>query len=224
LSTPLRVLIVDDQEDDALLVLRELRRANYDPTYEWVYTEEAMSEALERGGWEIVLCDHGMPKFNSLRALQVLREKGLDLPFIIVSGTIGEDIAVAAMKAGAGDYVMKGNLVRLNPAVERELREAEVRRARRKAEDGELRLHRELEEKHRQLEQRITELTAVNRLFQDHLAQRFAAVQAYRDFLEGLQRLLKEMSALVERAQSQPIPDLQDAPGLDPEVGSTHAE
>jgi class 3 adenylate cyclase len=160
LSTPLRVLIVDDQEDDAMLMLRELRRANYDPTYERVDTAEAMSAVLEKGGWELVLCDHGMPKFNSFSALKLLHEKGLDLPFIIVSGSIGEDMAVAAMKSGAHDFVLKGNLVRLGAAVERELREVEVRRAYKKAEEEERRLHQELEEAYRQLDRRVREITA----------------------------------------------------------------
>lgn len=160
MSTPLRVLIVEDQEDDAGLMLRELRRANYDPAYQRVDTEEAMSGALEKGGWELVLCDHAMPHFNSLGALKLLHEKGLDLPFIIVSGSIGEDVAVAAMKSGAHDYILKGNLARLGAAVERELREAEVRRAQKKAGQEERRLQRELEELYRQLERRVRELTA----------------------------------------------------------------
>ncbi|MCH7842751.1 MAG: response regulator, partial [Chloroflexi bacterium] len=127
MSTPLRVLIVEDQEDDAALMLRELRRAQFEPEYERVETEQELSAALEKGGWEVVLSDHGLPKFNSLQALSMLHESGLDLPFIIVSGSIGEDLAVAAMKSGAHDYIMKNNLARLGPAVERELREAEVR-------------------------------------------------------------------------------------------------
>jgi class 3 adenylate cyclase len=160
LSIPLRVLVVDDQEDDAMLMLRELRRANYDPVYQRVDTEETLSAALKKGGWEVVLCDHGMPHLNSFRALRLLHESGLDLPFIIVSGSIGEDVAVAAMKSGAHDYVLKGNLARLGAAVERELREVEVRRARKKAEEVERRLHRELEELYLQLERRVRELTA----------------------------------------------------------------
>jgi class 3 adenylate cyclase len=101
-----------------------------------------------------------MPNFNSFRALNLLHEKGLDLPFIIVSGSIGEDVAVAAMKSGVHDYILKGNLARLGAAVEREVREAEVRRARNKAEEEERRLHRELEELYRQLERRVRETTA----------------------------------------------------------------
>ncbi len=132
----LRALIVEDFEDDALLLLRELRKGGYTPDFERVDTREAMSAALEHRTWDVVLCDHSMPKFSSSAALQLLRESGFpDLPFIIVSGRIGEDAAVVAMKSGAQDYIMKDNLTRLNSAIERELREAEGRRERRRAEE-----------------------------------------------------------------------------------------
>ena len=160
MSTPLRVLIVEDQEDDAALMLRELRRAQFEPEYERVETEQELSAALEKGGWEVVLSDHGLPKFNSLQALSMLHESGLDLPFIIVSGSIGEDLAVAAMKSGAHDYIMKNNLARLGPAVERELREAEVRRANKIAEDQRQKLVQELEQAYTQLERRVRQITA----------------------------------------------------------------
>ena len=160
MSTPLRVLIVEDQEDDAALMLRELRRSQFDPVSERVETEQEMRAALEEGGWEVVLCDHGLPRFNSLQALKLLHETGLDLPFIIVSGSIGEDLAVAAMKSGAHDYILKGNLARLGPAVERELREAEGRQARRNAEDQQQNLLKELEQAYTQLERRVREITA----------------------------------------------------------------
>lgn len=128
MGKPLRVLIVEDSEDDAALLLRELKQGGYDPLYERVDTAAAMIAALERQPWQIVIADYSMPHFNGLDALKLLKERGLDLPFILVSGTIGEDKAVAAMKAGAHDYLMKDNLARLVPAVERELREAEARR------------------------------------------------------------------------------------------------
>src|ERR687897_87954 len=135
MGVDLRVLLVEDSEDDALLLLRTLRRGGYDPTWERVDTPEDMEAALDGRGWDLVISDHSMPAFSSSAALGLLRSKGfVDLPFIIVSGQIGEDAAVAAMKAGAHDYIMKGNLARLNTAIERELREAEVRRERRRAE------------------------------------------------------------------------------------------
>src|SRR5215210_161956 len=132
---PLRVLLVEDSEDDALLLIRSLRRGGYDPTWERVDTAAAMEAALDGRDWDLVISDHGMPEFSSSAALELLKRRDLvDLPFIIVSGQIGEDAAVAAMRAGAHDYLMKDNLARLNSAIERELREAEVRRERRRAE------------------------------------------------------------------------------------------
>jgi signal transduction histidine kinase len=125
---PLRVLIVEDSEEDALLMVRELERGGYDPTFERVETAEKMKEALCTKTWDLVLADYSLPHFSGLEALEVLKASGLDLPFIIVSGAIGEDVAVQAMKAGAHDYLMKDKLKRLVPAIEQELREAGVRR------------------------------------------------------------------------------------------------
>ncbi len=135
MATPLRVLIVEDSEDDAALLSRELRRGGYDLTYERVDTAATMIAALENQTWDIVFSDHSMPHFSGTEALAIMRERGLDLPFIFVSGTIGEDNAVAAMKVGAHDYIMKGNLKRLVPAVDRELRESKVRQERKRAEE-----------------------------------------------------------------------------------------
>jgi two-component system, NarL family, sensor histidine kinase UhpB len=136
MGVPLKVLLVEDSENDALLLLRELRRGGYDPLWERVDTAAGMEAALDERAWDLVIADHSMPAFSSLAALELLRRRGfVDVPFIIVSGRIGEDVAVAAMKAGAHDYIMKGNLARLNTAIERELREAEVRREHRRAEE-----------------------------------------------------------------------------------------
>ena len=135
MGVPLRVLLVEDSENDALLILRELRRGGYEPVSRRVETAAGMEAVLEEGAWDLVISDHSMPAFNSLAALDLVRGKGfVDLPFIIVSGRIGEDAAVSAMKAGAHDYIMKDNLARLNSAIERELGDAEVRRRRREAE------------------------------------------------------------------------------------------
>jgi PAS domain S-box-containing protein len=136
MGIPLRVLLVEDLEDDALLLERVLRRAGYDITSERVDTAAAINAALDRQAWDIIIADYTLPEFNGLAALALVNERGLDVPFIIVSGSIGEDIAVGAMKAGALDYIMKNNLSRLIPAVERELREVEVRRARKRAEES----------------------------------------------------------------------------------------
>jgi diguanylate cyclase (GGDEF)-like protein/PAS domain S-box-containing protein len=130
------MLLVEDQEDDALLLLRALRRGGYDPQYERVETPEAMSAALDRQSWDVVISDYSMPRFSGPAALRLLQQRGLDLPFIIVSGNIGEDIAVEAMKAGAHDYIMKGSVARLVPAIDREVREAAERASRRKAQQA----------------------------------------------------------------------------------------
>ena len=130
----LRVLIVEDSEDDMLLMLRELNRGGYTLDYVRVDTPVAMEAALDRQLWDIAIADYTLPAFSAPEALKLLQNRGLDIPFIIVSGTIGEEIAVAAMKAGAHDYIIKGSLTRLLPAVERELREAEQRLLRHNAE------------------------------------------------------------------------------------------
>jgi PAS domain S-box-containing protein len=137
MGVSLKVLLVEDSEDDALLLVRELRRGGYDPHYERVDTAGDMELALDEQNWDLVIADHSMPAFSSSAALELLRRKGfVDLPFIIVSGYIGENAAVEVMKAGAHDFIMKDNLARLNTAIERELREAEVRRERRRAEEA----------------------------------------------------------------------------------------
>jgi two-component system cell cycle sensor histidine kinase/response regulator CckA len=131
--TALRVLLVEDSEDDAELVVRALQRGGYDVASERVQTREAMSAALDRQVWDAVVSDYSMPEFDGPNAFRTLRERGLDIPFIIVSGTVGEDVAVEAMRLGVHDYLLKGKLMRLVPVVERELREAAGRQARRQA-------------------------------------------------------------------------------------------
>jgi len=130
----LQTLIVEDSEIDSELLLLELRRGGYDVVYRRVETAAEMREALEEGGWEIVLSDYSLPAFSALAALEVLKGSGIDIPMIIISGTIGEDIAVHALKAGACDFMPKSRLARLAPAIERELREFQVRRRQREAE------------------------------------------------------------------------------------------
>ena len=136
MPVPIRLLLVEDSESDALLIIRQLRAAGYETQYERVDTEASMRAALVRQTWDLVISDYNMPHFSGTAALGLLREHGVDIPFIFVSGSIGEDVAVAAMKAGASDYVMKERLKRLAPAIERELREADVRRERRRAQDA----------------------------------------------------------------------------------------
>src|SRR5262252_8034104 len=130
----LHVLLVEDSETDAKLVLRELRLAVFEPQLERVETAETMHEALHRRRWDIVLSDFTMPKFSAPAAFALLKAEKFDIPFIIVSGTVAEDIAVQAMRLGVNDYVLKGKLTRLGPAIERELRECEAREASRRTE------------------------------------------------------------------------------------------
>ena len=131
----LRVLIVEDSEDDALLVIRELKRGGYETTFKRVETVEGMTAALEKQVWDIIIADYRLPHFSAPEALGLFHQSDLDLPFIVISGTIGEETAVATMRAGAHDYLMKDNLARLVPAIERELREAGVRKERKRAEE-----------------------------------------------------------------------------------------
>jgi PAS domain S-box-containing protein len=136
----LRVLLVEDMENDALLVVRELRKQGYEPIHERVETAEAMQAALESGSWDIILSDHSMPCFSSGAALDIRRQKAPHLPFVLVSGTIGEEATVQAVKAGIADFVNKNDLSRLVPVMERVLREAENRSRREQAEMSLMRL------------------------------------------------------------------------------------
>ncbi|WP_162136321.1 PAS domain S-box protein [Zavarzinella formosa] len=129
-----RLLLVEDSADDTELILLALRRGGLDPTWERVDTQSALKASMVAGAWDAVLADHTMPMFGSTAALAVVRAADPDMPFIVVSGTVGEEAAVAMMQAGANDYILKGSLIRLAPAVRREVREAQNRRARRAAE------------------------------------------------------------------------------------------
>ncbi|MDQ2692678.1 MAG: GAF domain-containing protein [Chloroflexota bacterium] len=130
----LRLLFIEDSQDDARLILREVERGGYEVDFERVETADAMQAALRKRAWDLILCDFSLPRFSAPKALEILKASGLDLPFIIVSGTIGEESAVSALKAGAHDFIIKGNFARLIPAIERELKEADVRRNQRERE------------------------------------------------------------------------------------------
>jgi two-component system cell cycle sensor histidine kinase/response regulator CckA len=134
MSTLLRALIIEDSEDDALLTIRHLEKGDYDIEYDIIQTAEKLRKALKEKAWDVILCDYNMPRFNGFEALNIYKRSGLDVPFIIISGTIGEEIAVECMKAGADDYLIKGNLTRLLPAIERSLREAGNRAERKRLE------------------------------------------------------------------------------------------
>ena len=154
---PLSVLVVEDSEFDARMLVGLLKSGGFIPTFKRVETASEMVEALNHEKWEVILADYNLPEFSAPKALEVLRNTKLDIPFIIVSGGIGEDTAVAAMRAGANDYLMKGNLARLVPAVERELRDAAVRVSRRKA----IKELRESEMRHRTLIENASDIIVV---------------------------------------------------------------
>ena len=153
MGNPLRVLILEDQPSDAELLLRELRRIGYDPTWERIETEADYLVALEQD-YGIILSDYAMPQFDGIRALSLLRERGLQIPFILVSGTIGEETAVAAMKEGASDYLLKDRLARLGPAVRQALEKSNLLKQRQRAEEA----LRESEERFRQIAENIEEV------------------------------------------------------------------
>jgi len=131
---PLRVLIVEDSADDTMLIIRALKKGGYDPDHMRVETARAMRMALTEKSWDIILCDYQLPQFSGPGAIALLKELGIDIPLIIVSGVIGEETAADCMRFGAHDFVMKSNLARLALAIERELGEVEIRRKRKEAE------------------------------------------------------------------------------------------
>lgn len=204
MSNPLSILIVEDCEDDVLLLVRELRKGGYKPVFKQVDTSDGMKSALESREWDVVIADYTMPSFSAPEALQLLKTTGLDIPFIIVSGAVGEETAVTAMKAGAHDFIMKDNLTRLIPAIERELREAEIRKQRKLAE----------EEKKKMREQLLQaqKMEAIGRLT-GSVAHDFnnllTAIRGYTDMLilktdsdSKLNRDLREIQIAAERAMN----------------------
>lgn len=143
--TPLRVLIAEDSEDDAALLVHELRRGGFEPVYELIQTPEAMERALTDSEWDVIVSDYRMPRFDALQALDIFRRSGSEIPFIVVSGQVGEETAVEVMRAGAHDFLTKDSLARLCPAVERSLEEVRERREHRSAAQA----LRETEERYR---------------------------------------------------------------------------
>jgi PAS domain S-box-containing protein len=135
MSKPLCVLMIEDSEDDAALLIRHLTKGGYTPHCERVETAEAMRRVLAQGSFDLILCDYKLPRFSGIDALSLFKETELDIPFILVSGTIGEEVAVQALKTGADDYVMKDRLGRLCPAIERALQDRQLLRQRNQAQE-----------------------------------------------------------------------------------------
>lgn len=203
MNQPLRVLIIEDSENDAILLLRELKRSGYAPIHEQVDTATDMRAALEKQEWDIIISDFVMPQFSGLEALKLLQGTGLDIPFIVVSGKIGEDTAVAVMKAGASDYIMKDNLTRLVPAIEREMQEAAIRRERRKSAEA--------------LRQREEELSLMKKV--DQLKDEFIGLVSHElrtpvtVILGALNTVLSEGEKLSQQETKQLIEDAYQETG-----------
>jgi two-component system, cell cycle sensor histidine kinase and response regulator CckA len=189
-APPLRLLVVDDNEDDAVLVCRELERCGYAVSAERVETRSGMAEALAREPWDLIISDFGMPTFSGPEALALYREWRLDIPFIIVSGTISEDQAVESLKAGADDFISKGKVARLGPAVSRALRDAEERTARRRVERAHAKAVeqlRESEARYRQLVESIQDVIFAGQVDPaDPAAHRLVLVSPQVETLTGL--------------------------------------
>ena len=135
MSRPLRVLIIEDREPDALLLLRELKQAGFQVSHERVETPEATARALDGSPWDLIISDYHLPRFDANQALALVKERKLDVPFIIVSGAVSEDVAIEAIRAGAHDFLAKGHFARLIPAIERELRDVQLRQERTKMQE-----------------------------------------------------------------------------------------
>jgi signal transduction histidine kinase len=189
----LRLLLVEDMEDHALLLLRQLQ-GEFDVSYERVETPAELEVALRHGPWDVVFADYNLPSFTGLDALRIMQEKGMDLPFILVSGVIGEEQAVEALKSGAHDFILKGQYVRLLPALKRALKDAALRHERRQTAE-ELSRHREhLEDL---VQQRTEELAAANEELQAQSEELQAQSEELSSSLEELQRADQEKERLL---------------------------
>src|SRR5882672_8274063 len=213
MGQPLRLLLIEDSQDDAELLLLSLRRGGYELMAQQVSSSEEVGAALDNHTWDLVISDYVMPGFGGLEALELCKLRGLDVPFIIVSGHIGEEVAVAALKAGANDYVMKDRLARLGPAIERALQESWIARAHKRANEalreneGRLRktvaelrpseealrkskddLSRAREELEKRVQERTADLTAANAELQCQMKERNRLENELLDIAESERR------------------------------------
>ena len=193
----LNVLLVEDSESDARLILQRIAQAGYRTVHERVENAEQLARTLKEGQWNVVLSDHSLPEFNAADALLMLQRSGMDLPFIVVSGAIGEETAVALMKAGAHDYVMKTNLARLVPAIEREIEEARVRREKLEAEEKVRTSLREkeimLKEIHHRVKNNLQIMTSILNLQQHRIAD-----TGMQELFAAAQRRIRSMALVHE--------------------------
>ena len=222
MANGMKIIMVEDSEDDAHFICEEIERVGYQLTATRVDSEDALRTALLQADWDLVLSDHSMPGFSAPAALRVLHESGLDIPFIIVSGAISEELAVSLMRAGAHDFVMKDQIGRLVPAIERELREAHTRRQYQRAIDEQQQLSRRIEEEHAQLEQKIIEVGALNRLFKQQMTEMDQTETEHQVLLKRLGRLI--LDSVDDRHRDgrfpQSLPPLQEGP-VNPQIGGS---
>jgi signal transduction histidine kinase len=218
MSSPLRVLIVENVPDDAELSANALRQAGFEPEVHRVETEREMREALDRSRWDLILLDYALPTFSGTKALKICQEKGCEVPIIIVSGSVGEETAVEMMKQGADDYVMKDKLVRLPAAVRRSLSDAQVRRERRIAQEEQKRSAAQLAQANQELQQFMH---SVSHDFQEPLRMISVFTDLVRRKLEHMDADLNEYFRYVidgAHRMSALLADLQvyaDATNLD---------
>jgi signal transduction histidine kinase len=196
-SSPLRVLIVDDSAPDAGLLLHQLRRDGFTPTWQRVENAPDLRAALTAGEWDVVLCDFSMPGFSGPEALQLVRASGKDIPFILVTGTIGEEAAVGMMKAGAQDFLLKDHASRLGPAIRRELREAQGRRQQRADAQARIDSQRKLEAANRHLRQLSGKIMQVQERERELLSRGL-----HDDVGQALTGLQLQLEALRRRSSS----------------------
>jgi PAS domain S-box-containing protein len=197
MSVPLRVLLIEDNENDALLLLRELRRGGYDVASRRVESAAGLIAALEGESWDTIISDAVLPGFSGMEALSLVRKHLSDTPFILVSGKIGEETAVAAMKAGANDYLMKDNLARLAPALQREIQEHHIRCA------AKAHIQAAQEELEQRVVQRTAALEEANARLTVEIAERQRAEEALK---EDGKRLLAVIETQYEIAKATPDP------------------
>jgi DNA-binding response OmpR family regulator len=193
MNRPLRVLIVEDSEADVELLLRALRRGGYEAAYDVVETPAAMRAALARQAWDLITADHAIPGFNAPAALALAKEVYPDAPFLIVSGEIDLNLAVSLMREGARDYIPKGELARLVPAIARALRDVEGRRERQRAEAALADQHRMLAQTHQELRRKHEEIQSFYHMLSHELKTPLTAVREFVAIvLEGLAGPLSE--------------------------------
>ena len=177
MAKTLRLLLIEDSEDDALLTVEALRQGGFDLNFSRVDTPKDLEAALDDDGWDAVIADYNLPSFTGIDALRIIQAKGMDLPLLLVTGAIGEELAAEAMKAGFHDFIIKGHYSRLAQALERELREVVVRRERSWAVEG-------LRQAYAELEQRVSERTAELQVANIALSQSKEQLQTLNDELE----------------------------------------